>query len=136
MRAIVASDGGQTVFGYLDLIDVEAIRADPKPILGYSDISLLHLALHARTGLVGFHPDMAVPGFGGHWQSAPTARQASPTLPEIVLDVLGDRDIPVLGNVESGHAGPNLPCRSASAPASTRSGGRCRCSNRRWRQTC
>jgi muramoyltetrapeptide carboxypeptidase len=34
---------------------------------------------------------------------------ASPTLAEIVLDVLGDRDIPVLGNVEFGHAGPNLP---------------------------
>jgi muramoyltetrapeptide carboxypeptidase len=34
---------------------------------------------------------------------------ASPTLQEIVLDVLGDRDIPVLGNVEFGHAGPNLP---------------------------
>ena len=34
---------------------------------------------------------------------------ASPTLPEIVLDVLGDRDIPVLGGVEFGHAGPNLP---------------------------
>jgi muramoyltetrapeptide carboxypeptidase len=37
---------------------------------------------------------------------------ASPTLAEIVLDVLdalGDRDIPVLGNVEFGHASPNLP---------------------------
>ncbi|MCS7478737.1 hypothetical protein ACFFQW_13055 [Umezawaea endophytica] len=34
---------------------------------------------------------------------------ASPSLAEIVLDVLGDRDIPVLGNVEFGHAGPNLP---------------------------
>ncbi|CAM5441734.1 Muramoyltetrapeptide carboxypeptidase OS=Streptomyces griseomycini OX=66895 GN=FHS37_006511 PE=3 SV=1 [Streptomyces griseomycini] len=35
---------------------------------------------------------------------------ASPTLPEIVLDVLGYlRYIPVLGNVEFGHAGPNLP---------------------------
>ncbi|MFC8717903.1 LD-carboxypeptidase [Kitasatospora sp. NPDC057198] len=220
VRAIVASDGGQTALGYLDLIDVEAVRADPKPILGYSDVSLLHLVLYARTGLVGFHADMAVPGFGGHWQSAPPARQAeleglysglltgteaigalptspswecwrpgrvegrliggvinrivlaqatrfalplerfdgavlfweeagglashvwsylqvmrhcgildrisgmvvgvpheisglepgvSPTLPEIVLDVLGDRDIPVLGNVDFGHAGPNLP---------------------------
>lgn len=76
VRAIVASDGGQTVLGYLDLIDVEANRADPKPILGYSDISLLHLVLHARTGLVGFHADMAVPGFGGHWRSAPVARRA------------------------------------------------------------
>jgi muramoyltetrapeptide carboxypeptidase len=172
VRAIIANDGGQTAFGYLDLIDVEAIRADPKPILGYSDISLLHLVLYARTGLVGFHADMATPGFGGNWQTAPSTRQAeleklyarlltdgavlfweemgglasyvwsylhvlrhcgildrisgmvvgipreisgletpdaSPTLAEIVLDVLGDRDIPVLGNVEFGHAGPNLP---------------------------
>ncbi|BCJ48110.1 LD-carboxypeptidase [Actinoplanes ianthinogenes] len=221
VRAIIATDGGQTAFGYLDLIDVEAIRADPKPILGYSDISLLHLVLYARTGLVGFHADMAVPGFGGHWQMVPATRRAqleklysrlltdteaigvlpassswecwragraegrliggvinrialvqatrfavplecfdgavlfweemgglashvwsylqvmrhcgildrisgmvvgvphdiagvdspdaSPTLAEIVLDVLGDRDIPVLGNVDFGHAGPNLP---------------------------
>jgi muramoyltetrapeptide carboxypeptidase len=43
VRAIIAHDGGQTVLGYLDLIDFEAITADPKPILGYSDISLLHL---------------------------------------------------------------------------------------------
>ncbi|MET9531283.1 MULTISPECIES: LD-carboxypeptidase [unclassified Streptomyces] len=221
VRAIIAHDGGQAVLGYLDLIDVEAIRADPKPILGYSDISLLHLVLHARTGLVGFHADLATPGLGGYWQAAPAARRAelqklysalltgtepigalpatpswecwragraegrliggvinrivlaqatryalplerfdgavlfweeaggqaahvwsylqvmrhggildriggmvvgvphaidgldspdaSPTLPEMVLDALGDRDIPVLGNVEFGHAGPNLP---------------------------
>jgi muramoyltetrapeptide carboxypeptidase len=221
VRAIIANDGGQTVFGYLDLIDVEAVRADPKPIFGYSDLSLLHLALYARTGLVGFHADMATPGFGGHWQTVPSSRRAgleklyyrllvdtdaigalpagsswecwragraegrliggvinrialvqatrfavplerfdgavlfweemgglashvwsylhvlrhsgildrisgmvvgipreigglespdaSPTLAEIVLDVLGDRDIPVLGNVDFGHAGPNLP---------------------------
>ncbi|MFF5189701.1 hypothetical protein ACFY30_39050 [Streptomyces sp. NPDC000345] len=37
------------------------------------------------------------------------APDASPTLRETVLDVLGDRDIPVLGNVEVGHAGPDLP---------------------------
>lgn len=221
VRAIIAHDGGQTALGYLDLIDVEAITADPKPILGHSDISLLHLVLYARTGLVGFHTDLATPGLGGHWQAAPAAcrrelerlysslltgpeavgalpatpswecwragraegrligglanrivlaqatryalplerfdgavlfweemgghashvwsylqvlrhsgildricgmvvgvpheidglagPEASPTLAEIVLDVLGDRDIPVLGNVEFGHAGANLP---------------------------
>ncbi|MEV0094349.1 S66 peptidase family protein [Streptomyces sp. NPDC050738] len=223
VRAILAHDGGQTAFGYLDLIDFEAIRSDPKPILGYSDISLLHLVIHERTGLVGFHTDLATPGLGGSWKSAPAARRAeleklystlltstdaigalpatrawecwrpgrtegplvggvinrialvqatpyalpperfdgavlfweergglaayvwsylqvlrhsgildriagmvvgvpceidglgqggpdgNPTLREIVLDVLGDRDIPVLGNVEFGHAVPNLP---------------------------
>ena len=30
-------------------------------------------------------------------------------LRDIVLDVLGDRDIPVVGNVEIGHSGPNIP---------------------------
>ncbi|GAA3336211.1 LD-carboxypeptidase [Amorphoplanes nipponensis] len=221
VRAIIAHDGGQTALGYLDLIDVAAIAADPKPILGYSDISLLHLVLYARTGLVGFHADLATPGLGGAWPAVPAARRAelerlysallsspepigtlpatpsrecwrpgraegrliggvinrivlaqatpyalpldcfdgavlfweetggqaayvwsylqvlrhsgildrisgmvvgiphaidglgppgaSPTLAEIVLDVLGERNIPVLGNVEFGHAGPNLP---------------------------
>ncbi|WP_030608013.1 S66 peptidase family protein [Streptomyces sclerotialus] len=67
VRAIVAHTGGQATIGYLDLIDLDAIRADPKPIIGYSDISLLHMALYARTGLVGFHADIATHGFGGDW---------------------------------------------------------------------
>lgn len=67
VRAIVAHTGGQATIGYLDLIDLDAIRADPKPILGYSDVSLLHMALYARTGLVGFHADIATHGFGSDW---------------------------------------------------------------------
>ena len=31
------------------------------------------------------------------------------TLREVVLDVVGDRDIPILANVDIGHTGPNLP---------------------------
>ncbi|WP_329133992.1 S66 peptidase family protein [Streptomyces sp. NBC_00670] len=67
VRAIVAHTGGQTTIGYLDLIDLDAIRADPKPLIGYSDISLLHMALHSRTGLVGLHADLATHGFGSDW---------------------------------------------------------------------
>ncbi|WP_309111554.1 LD-carboxypeptidase [Saccharothrix sp.] len=83
VRAIIASDGGQTALGYLDLIDVEAIRADPEPILGYSDISLLHLVLYARTGLVGFHADMAVPASAGTgslrpWRAKRNSRSSTP----------------------------------------------------------
>ncbi|HEX6685983.1 MAG TPA: S66 peptidase family protein [Candidatus Limnocylindrales bacterium] len=220
VRAIVSHTGGRVALSYLDLIDLEAIRADPKPILGYSDISALHLALHARTGLVGMHADIATHGFGGDWytlgdedrrkqlidlytrvltteqaagplppggtwecwrpghaqgrliggllnrlvrvQATPyalspehfdgailfweevatstaviwndlhvlrhagvfdriagmvvgkpsnlTATEGGPdTLREIVLDVIGGRDFPVLGNVDFGHASPNLP---------------------------
>ncbi|MFD3842133.1 LD-carboxypeptidase [Streptomyces sp. NPDC058642] len=32
VRAIIASDGGQTALGYLDLIAVDAIKTAPKPI--------------------------------------------------------------------------------------------------------
>lgn len=35
--------------------------------------------------------------------------EAPHTLRDVVLDVLGGRDIPVIGNVNLGHAGPNLP---------------------------
>jgi hypothetical protein len=34
---------------------------------------------------------------------------AARSLREVVLDVLGDRDIPVIANVNLGYAGPNLP---------------------------
>ena len=67
VRAIFSLTGGRMVLSYLDLIDLDAIRADPKPILGFSDISVLHLALYARTGLIGMHADIVTHGFGGGW---------------------------------------------------------------------
>ncbi|HEU4831347.1 MAG TPA: S66 peptidase family protein [Actinomycetota bacterium] len=218
VRAIFALTGGRLALSYLDLIDFEAVRADPKPLLGFSDISTLHLALHARTGLVSLHSDCVTHGFGYlhesddarrkdlqdvylrvltgdgapgdlppgrrwecwrsgraqgplmggmlnrlvrvqstsyaltpehfdgavlFWEEAFTStsvvwsdlhvlRQAGvldriagmvvgapfeveptesgpDTLRQIVLDVLGERDIPVLGNVDVGHDPPNLP---------------------------
>jgi muramoyltetrapeptide carboxypeptidase len=45
---------------------------------------------------------------GSAWEVAPTPGGPE-TLRELVLDVLGDRDIPVLGNVDVGHNPPNVP---------------------------
>ena len=66
VRAILALTGGRAALSYLDLIDFEAVRRDPKPLLGFSDIATLHLALHARTGLVTLHSDLVTHGFG-YW---------------------------------------------------------------------
>jgi muramoyltetrapeptide carboxypeptidase len=63
VRAIISFTGGNATTAYLDRIDYEAVRRDPKPLLGYSDITALHLALHSQAGLVGFHADLA-PAFG------------------------------------------------------------------------
>ncbi len=218
VRAIFSLTGGRMTLSYLDLIDVEAVLTDPKPVLGMSDISALHLALHSRTGLVSLHSDLVTFGFGewneiddarrdqltelyvriltndapigplppgDRWESWRSGRAEGPliggmlnrlvrvqstasalsperfdgailfweeaftstsvvwndlhvlrqagvldrisgmvvgrpfeveatppgpdSLRDIVLEVVGERDIPVLGDVDIGHAGPNLP---------------------------
>lgn len=76
VRAIVPFSGGNATTGYLDRIDYEAVRADPKPMLGFSDITALHLALHSQTGLIGLHADFAAPGFGDTWVQAAPERRA------------------------------------------------------------
>lgn len=217
VRAIFALTGGRMTLSYLDLIDYAAVEADPKPVIGFSDIDGMLLALHSRTGLVGVHGDLVTFGYG-EWQGAGAERrqeladvsgrlltstsplgllpsdgdwerwrgghavgpllggllnrlvrlqatpfalaperfdgaillwedvntstsniwndlqvlrhagildriagmlvgpvadievtEGGPGLREIVLDVLGDRDIPVLANLEIGHNPPNLP---------------------------
>ncbi len=64
IRAIVAAVGGFSAMGVLDLLDYDLIRAHPKPFLGMSDITLYHLALYSRCGLVGFHADNLTHGLG------------------------------------------------------------------------
>ncbi len=218
VRAIWALTGGRFTLSYLDALDYDAIAANPKLLIGMSDITATLLAIHSRTGLVTIHgenflegvgdwramagPDRArlidsyrrvltsaepagrLPAFstwetwrpgraegrlvGGllhrliriqatPWALTPerfdgailfledlntqtinvwndlqvlrhagafdriaglllgpvetieVAAYAPQTLREVVLDVVGDRDIPVIGNVDFGHAGPNLP---------------------------
>jgi muramoyltetrapeptide carboxypeptidase len=53
--AILAVRGGWGCNRILPLLDYDAIRANPKILVGYSDITSLLVALYARTGLVTFH---------------------------------------------------------------------------------
>ena len=55
VAAIVCVRGGSGAARLLPLLDYDAIRAHPKVLLGYSDITALHCAIQARTGLVTFH---------------------------------------------------------------------------------
>ena len=65
VRAVVAVRGGAGAARLLPLLDYDAIRAHPKALLGYSDITALHCAIQARTGLVSFHG----PNGTGSWNS-------------------------------------------------------------------
>ena len=59
VRAIHCVRGGWGCARVLPLLDWKMIAKNPKILLGYSDITALLLALHARTGLVGFHGPVA-----------------------------------------------------------------------------
>jgi muramoyltetrapeptide carboxypeptidase len=55
VRAIHCVRGGWGCARLLPLLDWPTIARNPKILLGYSDITALLLALHAKTGLVTFH---------------------------------------------------------------------------------
>jgi muramoyltetrapeptide carboxypeptidase len=55
VHGIFAIRGGWGSARLLPHLDYDAIRQNPKVLLGFSDITALLLAIHARTGLVTFH---------------------------------------------------------------------------------
>src|SRR5215831_13863532 len=57
VKAIWALTGGRFTLSYLDALDFGVIAANPKPFIGMSDIDVLNMAIHSRTGLVTFHAD-------------------------------------------------------------------------------
>ncbi|MGE5703055.1 MAG: S66 peptidase family protein [Clostridia bacterium] len=58
--AIFVTQGGYGSARILHLLDYDAIAANPKIFIGYSDITSIHLAIHKRAGLTTFHgPGMA-----------------------------------------------------------------------------
>ncbi len=58
--AVLCARGGYGSMRLLPLIDWQTIRANPKPFVGFSDVTGLHLALHRETGLITFHGPMPV----------------------------------------------------------------------------
>ena len=56
--------GGYNSNSLLPYIDYEALRKDPKIIIGYSDVTALLLAIYAQTGLITFYGPALVASFG------------------------------------------------------------------------
>jgi muramoyltetrapeptide carboxypeptidase len=59
VKAIWAIRGGSGCISLLRHLDYRLIRTHPKILLGYSDITALHLAIHRHAGLVTFHGPVA-----------------------------------------------------------------------------
>lgn len=58
VKAIFCLRGGYGTARLLQLLDYELIRAYPKILIGYSDITSLHCALFTKANLVSFHGPM------------------------------------------------------------------------------
>lgn len=56
--AIFCLRGGYGTPRLLDSLDFGLLRANPKPFVGYSDITALHLAINRYAGFVTFHGPM------------------------------------------------------------------------------
>ena len=65
VKAIICIRGGSGAARILPLIDYDLVKKNPKPLLGYSDITALHNAIHAQTGLISFHG----PNGTGSWNN-------------------------------------------------------------------
>lgn len=61
--AIWCVRGGYGCTRLLDNVDYDLIRRHPKPFIGYSDVTALHLAIHAKTGLITFHGPVGASDF-------------------------------------------------------------------------
>lgn len=58
VKAVLCVRGGYGCTRILDMIDYNAIAQNPKILIGYSDITALHLAIAREVGLVTFHGPM------------------------------------------------------------------------------
>ena len=64
IKAIIASQGGDTSEKLLPFVDFETIKKNPKIFLGISDITVLLNAINTKTSLITFHGNDVKYGFG------------------------------------------------------------------------
>jgi len=68
VNAIFAIRGGYGSPRLLPFVDYGAVRRQPKIVVGFSDITALHLAIHKKTGLITFHGPVVLSRFTGYTQ--------------------------------------------------------------------
>jgi muramoyltetrapeptide carboxypeptidase len=64
IKAIICAEGGNTANGVLPLLDYDLIKENPKIFLGISDITVLINGIYAKTGLITYHGNNALYGYG------------------------------------------------------------------------
>lgn len=92
VAAVFCARGGYGAQRIADLLDWDAMAgADPKPLIGYSDITALHESFATRLGVATVHGPM--PGARTFLEDEPTAEHLRATLfsPESMLTLTGPK---------------------------------------------
>ena len=97
--------GGYGASQVVPLLDYDVIAASPKPFVGYSDVTALHVAIRQRTGLVTFY-GLGLTSMGSpkrdEWDKERFLRAMTAT--EALGEVPGRPDDPYIGRLGSGRA--------------------------------
>lgn len=92
--------GGYGCTRLLPEIDYDLIRRHPKPFIGYSDVTALHIAIGQKTGLVTFHGPVAAADFPEntlrHFRAAVAQPQAGYPIqaPDPAAEILPEEAVP------------------------------------------
>ena len=93
VRAIFATRGGKGSYRIADQLDFAAATRDPKFLVGFSDITAIHLSLWNRCRSVGIHGALMEDEIGGISQkSAASLHHALMTPKDIVLQASGEEE--------------------------------------------
>lgn len=81
IRGIWCVRGGNGAPRILPEVDFELIRKNPKILVGYSDITALHTAIHQHCGMVMFHGPVGSSGFSDYTKNHVLDVLTNPTAP-------------------------------------------------------
>jgi muramoyltetrapeptide carboxypeptidase len=101
--AVQVLQGGYGCSEVAPFVDFDAVGANPKPFVGYSDITVLHVAISQRTGLVTFYgPGLAGVGSKdrGDWSKQRLLRALTDATP--LGELPANPDDPYVGALGSG----------------------------------
>lgn len=70
VKAIIAHDGANDCISVLEYLDYDLISVNPKPFIGFSNITNIHSALFAKNKMIGFHMGLLTYELGKYWQNA------------------------------------------------------------------
>ncbi len=110
VKAILCLVGGETCNTFIDLLDYEVIKQNPKIITGFSDITVLLQSIYQKTGLVTFHGSSFV-CFGGS-----DAEEKFKDFEKVFIEKkvgkfqIGKKKFLRKGNVQGKLIGTNLGC--------------------------